>query len=267
MLYEMGYEGIGQDKLLLFGKFLPSHMVHRQTDKTPHFRRPKCKITNVQVRLSLNCWTTNEHTRRILTIKPTRCAKFLKFIFGIKLYMFQTVPLSIIRSFPLYTQQWYMSYRFAVSIPVWHIPLLCVQWKTPDEGQRNCPKHTGLQSKNKFQKLVHLVGSVTVTWIVTELTKIERTDEDRRLWPQIIHGQFLFSPELFDDLANKKIYCCGTVRPSRREMPQDLVQKTTKLRRGDICIQNQGWLDSNTIAGQEKRHMYVDKYSQCPSGR
>jgi len=30
-----------------------------------------------------------------------------------KLYMFQTVPLSIIRSFSLYTQQWYMSYRFA----------------------------------------------------------------------------------------------------------------------------------------------------------
>jgi hypothetical protein len=27
-----------------------------------------------------------------------------------KLYMFRTVPLSIIRSFSLYTQQWYMSY-------------------------------------------------------------------------------------------------------------------------------------------------------------
>jgi len=27
--------------------------------------------------------------------------------------MFRTVPVSIIRSFSLYTQQWYMSYRFA----------------------------------------------------------------------------------------------------------------------------------------------------------
>jgi len=27
--------------------------------------------------------------------------------------MFRTVSLSIIRSFSLYTQQWYMSYRFA----------------------------------------------------------------------------------------------------------------------------------------------------------
>ena len=30
--------------------------------------------------------------------------------------MFRTVPLSIIRSFSLYTQQWYMSYRFAESL-------------------------------------------------------------------------------------------------------------------------------------------------------
>jgi hypothetical protein len=28
-----------------------------------------------------------------------------------KLYMFRTVPLSIISSYSLYTQQWYMSYR------------------------------------------------------------------------------------------------------------------------------------------------------------
>jgi len=42
--------------------------------------------------------------------------KFLKFIFGIKLYMFLTVTLSIVRSFSLYTQQWYMSHRFADSL-------------------------------------------------------------------------------------------------------------------------------------------------------
>jgi len=35
----------------------------------------------------------------------------LKFILGMKLYMFRTVPLSIIRSFSLYKQQRYMSYR------------------------------------------------------------------------------------------------------------------------------------------------------------
>jgi len=35
---------------------------------------------------------------------------------GMKLYMFRTVSLSIIRSFSLYTQQWYMSYRYADSL-------------------------------------------------------------------------------------------------------------------------------------------------------
>jgi hypothetical protein len=37
---------------------------------------------------------------------------------------------------------------------------LCVQWKTPDDGQTNCPKHAEFYSKNKFEKLVHLVGFI-----------------------------------------------------------------------------------------------------------
>ena len=81
-----------------------------------------------------------------------------------KLYMFRTVPLSIIGVFHC-THSNGMSYRFAdssqaVSKPVWHIPLLCVQWKTPDDGQRNCPKHVGFPPKINFEKLVHLSGSI-----------------------------------------------------------------------------------------------------------
>jgi len=34
--------------------------------------------------------------------------QFLKFILGMKLCMFRTIPLSIIRSFSLYIQQWYV---------------------------------------------------------------------------------------------------------------------------------------------------------------
>ena len=87
--------------------------------------------------------------------------------------MFRTVLLSIIRSFSLHTQQWYTWYRFADSLragsgrmlwscsqAVWHIPLLCVRWKTPDDGQRNCPKHVEFYSKYKFEKLVHLFGFI-----------------------------------------------------------------------------------------------------------
>jgi hypothetical protein len=39
--------------------------------------------------------------------------------------------------------------------------------KTADDGQRNCPKHVELHSKNKFEKLVHLVG-----FIIRNLTHI-----------------------------------------------------------------------------------------------
>jgi len=33
-------------------------------------------------------------------------------------------------------------------------------YSTPDDGQRNCPKHVEFHSKNKFQKLMQLVGFV-----------------------------------------------------------------------------------------------------------
>jgi len=38
--------------------------------------------------------------------------------------------------------------------------MVCVQRKTPDDGQRNCLKHVEFYSKNIFEKLVHLVGFI-----------------------------------------------------------------------------------------------------------
>jgi len=35
--------------------------------------------------------------------------------------------------------------------------------KIPDDGQRNCPKHAEFYSKNKFEKLVHLVDFIIRT--------------------------------------------------------------------------------------------------------
>jgi len=46
------------------------------------------------------------------------------------------------------------------SVHTANIPLLCVQWKTPNDGYRNCLKHVEFHSKNKFEKLVHLVGFI-----------------------------------------------------------------------------------------------------------
>jgi len=90
---------------------------------------------------------------------------FLKFIFGIKLYMFRTSP---VHHQDIFHCTHSNTYRFAdssqvVSKPVWHAPLLCVQWKTPDDGQRNSPKHVEFDSKNKFEKFAHPVGFIIRT--------------------------------------------------------------------------------------------------------
>jgi len=55
--------------------------------------------------------------------------------------------------------------------------LPCVQWITPDDGHRRCPKHVELYDKNKCWILMHLVGffyeknhwSVLVGFIVINL--------------------------------------------------------------------------------------------------
>jgi len=39
----------------------------------------------------------------------------------------------------------------------WYIPLPNVQWKTPDDWQRNCPKHVDFLDKYKLGKLVRLL--------------------------------------------------------------------------------------------------------------
>ena len=44
---------------------------------------------------------------------------FLKFVFGIELYMFWNVSLSIIRSLALYTQQWVYVYVIQVMPTAW----------------------------------------------------------------------------------------------------------------------------------------------------
>ena len=57
--------------------------------------------------------------------------------------------------------------------------LLRVQWKTPDDGQKNCQKHVQFHSKNKFEKLVRLVA-----FIIRNLARYER----QTIKPKTIDG-------------------------------------------------------------------------------
>jgi len=40
-----------------------------------------------------------------------------------------------------------------LSANLYDIPLLSVQWKTPDDGQGNCPKHVEFHSKIKISEI------------------------------------------------------------------------------------------------------------------
>jgi len=70
------------------------------------FPKMRCRIYVI-----LPTVTGKETAQKTPIIKPTRRTNFSNLFLELN-YMFRTVPLSIIRSFSLYTQQWYMSYRF-----------------------------------------------------------------------------------------------------------------------------------------------------------
>jgi len=91
--------------------------------------------------------------------------------------MFRTVPLSIVRSFSLYSQQRYMSAK------LYDIYLCCVYSEKLLMMDRNCPKHVEFYSTNKFEKLMHLVG------FIIRLYNDARSPEQRHT-PRICSSEF-----------------------------------------------------------------------------
>ena len=80
--------------------------------------------------------------------------------------MFRTVTVTIIRSLALYTHRAiHTGYVACLLSSTQHnlydiYRLLCLQCRTPYDGQSYCPKHVEFHSKNKLEKLVYLVGFV-----------------------------------------------------------------------------------------------------------
>jgi len=109
-------------------------------------------------------------TQNIVTIKPTRCTNFSNLFCNKTLHVSDSSSVHHQEIFIVHTAIVYVIQVFwqlpswscsqAVSKPVWHTPLLCVQWKSPDDGQKNCPKHVEFYFKNKFEKLIHVVGFI-----------------------------------------------------------------------------------------------------------
>jgi hypothetical protein len=92
-------------------------------------------------------------TRRFLIIKPTRYTNFSN--------LFLEWNSTCFRQFLCPSSG---VFHCTHSNGICHTGLLktCKQDQdgTPDDGQRNCPKHVEFHSKNKFQKLVHPVGFI-----------------------------------------------------------------------------------------------------------
>jgi hypothetical protein len=101
-----------------------------------------------------------------LIIKPTRCTNFSNLFWNESLRVSDSSSVHHQELFTVHSAMVYviqvcrqlssssrirMEHRTdcskAVYKPVWHIPLLSFQWITPDDEQRNCPKHVEFHSK------------------------------------------------------------------------------------------------------------------------
>ena len=109
--------------------------------------------------------------------------------------MFRTVLLSS-GVYSLCTQQWYMSYSFragpgwnwvpswscskAVYKPVWHIPLLSVQWIHSWWWIEELSKTCRVSCQNKFVKLVHLLlqSALQPLWVMACSTIAEYSQQE-----------------------------------------------------------------------------------------
>jgi hypothetical protein len=87
--------------------------------------------------------------------------------------------------------------------------------------------------KDRQQSVQDLTASHVT---VTELTR-----KVQGCGHKLYVDNFFFLPlRLFEDLAMTKIYCCGTVRPNRKGMQQDLGPRKMKIKRGDLHVRTRG---------------------------
>ena len=135
-------------------------------------RAPKKKLIHLcfdtLLYYCIDCRSCDCASWRISYNKPTRCINFSNLFW--KLYMFRTVPLSIIRSFSLYTQQWYNgTCHTGLLTACMHgscqqncmtcTIAVCTEknsWWWTEELSETCR----VSFQNKFEKLMHLVGFI-----------------------------------------------------------------------------------------------------------
>ena len=99
----------------------------------------------------------------------------------------------------------------------------------------------------------------------THNTVANLTNGVEGLGHKLYMDKFFSSPDLYDDLAQKKILCCGMVRLHRKGMPKDLKPKALRLKHGDIRVRTRG--DLTAVVWKDKRHVPPDKHSRSTQRR
>jgi hypothetical protein len=95
----------------------------------------------------------------------------------------------------------------------------------------------------------------TADMTATHTTVRHLTRKVERHGHKLYVDNFFSSPDLFNDLTKRKINCCGTVRPNRKGMPQDLLPRNNRLKRGDILSRSRD--DLMAMVWRDKRDIHV----------
>ena len=78
----------------------------------------------------------------------------------------------------------------------YHIPVPNVLWKTPDNGQRNCPKHVEFLDKNQFGKISASVGFIKEESLkflkkkIVQICKKKSSSEDKSQSIQSVFSEY-----------------------------------------------------------------------------
>jgi len=97
--------------------------------------------------------------------------------------------------------------------------------------------------------------STTDDMTATHATVRHLTSRVEGLGLKIFMDNFFSSPRLFDDLDKRKINSCGTVRPNRKDMPNDFGPKQLKLKRGDVRVRTRGGLTA--LVWKDRQELYM----------
>jgi hypothetical protein len=105
------------------------------------------------------------------------------------------------------------------------------------------------------------------------MQKSELTREIQGHGHKLYVNNYFSSPDLFVDLAMKQTYCCSTVRPYRKGMPQGFGSKKMRLKGDHLQVRTRGdltatlWRDKRNIRKSTNIHVAPPEVNFCKNNR